>query len=49
MSKRVDIIRIGTVTSTAGLIVEGCASISLEELRQAHEGWFPAYMGPKAA
>ncbi|MGE0007975.1 MAG: phosphoribosylformylglycinamidine synthase subunit PurL [Parvibaculaceae bacterium] len=47
--KGVDVIRIGTVTATAGLIVEGAASISLEELRQVHEGWFPAYMGTKAA
>ena len=47
--KGVDIIRIGTVISTAGLIVEGGVSISLEELRQVHEGWFPAYMGPRAA
>jgi phosphoribosylformylglycinamidine synthase II len=47
--KGVDIIRIGTVTSEAGLIVEGVASISLDKLRDAHEGWFPAYMGAKAA
>ena len=47
--KGVDIIRIGTVISTSGLIVEGGVSISLEELRQVHEGWFPAYMGPRAA
>jgi phosphoribosylformylglycinamidine synthase len=45
----VDVIRIGTVTSEAGLIVEGVASISLDKLRDAHEGWFPAYMGAKAA
>jgi phosphoribosylformylglycinamidine synthase II len=47
--KGVDVIRIGTVTSASGLIVEGSASISLEALRAAHEGWFPAYMGGKAA
>jgi phosphoribosylformylglycinamidine synthase len=47
--KGVDVIRIGTVTSAAGLIVEGSASISFDELRAAHEGWFPAYMGAKAA
>jgi len=47
--KGVDVIRIGTVTSEAGLIVEGVASISLDKLRDAHEGWFPAYMGAKAA
>ncbi|TMJ35108.1 MAG: phosphoribosylformylglycinamidine synthase II, partial [Alphaproteobacteria bacterium] len=45
----VNVIRIGTVTSEAGLIVEGVASISLDKLRDAHEGWFPAYMGAKAA
>jgi len=39
----------GTVTGQAGLIVEGGASISLDELRAAHEGWFPAFMGAKAA
>jgi len=47
--KGVDIIRIGTVTDDAGLIVEGVASISLDNLRDAHEGWFPAFMGGKAA
>ncbi|WP_119391187.1 phosphoribosylformylglycinamidine synthase subunit PurL [Taklimakanibacter lacteus] len=47
--KGVDVIRIGMVTDKAGLIVEGAASISLDELRAAHEGWFPAYMGAKAA
>ena len=47
--KGVDIIRIGTVTFEAGLIVEGVASISMLELRDAHEGWFPSYMGSKAA
>jgi phosphoribosylformylglycinamidine synthase len=45
----VDVIRIGTVTSQGGLIVEGAASISLETLAEAHEGWFPAFMGTKAA
>ncbi|MGQ0485459.1 MAG: phosphoribosylformylglycinamidine synthase subunit PurL [Hyphomicrobiales bacterium] len=38
------VIRIGTVTADPSLIVEGAASISLAELRAAHEGWFPAYM-----
>jgi phosphoribosylformylglycinamidine synthase subunit PurL len=47
--KGVDIIRIGTVTGKAGLIVEGVASISLDELRAAHESWFPAFMGARAA
>jgi phosphoribosylformylglycinamidine synthase len=40
----VDVIRIGTVTADPSLIVEGSASISLAELRDAHDGWFPAYM-----
>ncbi len=35
--------RIGTVTGS-GLIVMGEASISLNKLRAAHEGWFPDYM-----
>ncbi len=35
--------RIGTVTGS-GLIVMGEASISLNRLRQAHEGWFPEFM-----
>ena len=35
--------RIGTVTGS-GLIVMGEASISLNKLREAHEGWFPGYM-----
>jgi phosphoribosylformylglycinamidine synthase subunit PurL len=47
--KGVDVIRVGTVTKDAGLIVEGAASISLDDLRKAHEGWFPAFMGAKAA
>ena len=39
---------IGAVTSEPLLIVEGEASISLSELRLAHEGWFPAYMASEA-
>ncbi len=35
--------RIGTVTGN-GLIVLGHATISLNMLREAHEGWFPAFM-----
>ncbi|MFZ5676094.1 MAG: phosphoribosylformylglycinamidine synthase subunit PurL [Pseudomonadota bacterium] len=46
--KGVDVIRIGIVSKDAGLIVEGTASISLDDLRNAHEGWFPAFMGAKA-
>ena len=39
--------RIGTVTGS-GLIVMGQASISLNRLRKAHEGWFPDYMSTAA-
>ena len=39
---------VGQVTLEPSLIVEGRASISLDELRLAHEGWFPAYMASKA-
>jgi hypothetical protein len=35
--------RIGTVTGS-GLIVMGEASISINKLREAHEGWFPGFM-----
>jgi len=37
-------VQIGTVTAEPTLIVEGAVSISLAELRAAHEGWFPTYM-----
>ena len=30
------------------VVVEGVLSVGLEELRQAHEGWMPAYMSVKA-
>jgi phosphoribosylformylglycinamidine synthase subunit PurL len=43
-AKGVDIIRMGTVTHEATLNVQGQATISLAELKSAHEGWFPAYM-----
>ncbi|CAN5303911.1 phosphoribosylformylglycinamidine synthase subunit PurL [soil metagenome] len=43
-SAGIDLVQIGTVTEDARLIVEGAASISLDQLRAAHEGWFPAYM-----
>jgi phosphoribosylformylglycinamidine synthase subunit PurL len=39
-------LRLGEVTGCR-LIVEGLLSISLEELRTAHEGWFPAFMGSR--
>jgi phosphoribosylformylglycinamidine synthase len=42
--KGIDVIRIGTVTADATLNVQGQATISLAELKSAHEGWFPAYM-----
>ena len=42
--KGIDVIRIGTVTGEATLNVQDRATISLAELKSAHEGWFPAYM-----
>jgi phosphoribosylformylglycinamidine synthase len=36
--------RIGHVTADATLNIAGGPSISLDQLRSAHEGWFPAYM-----
>jgi phosphoribosylformylglycinamidine synthase subunit PurL len=36
--------RIGHVTADATLNIAGGPSISLDHLRSAHEGWFPAYM-----
>jgi phosphoribosylformylglycinamidine synthase len=39
----IDAVHLGKVAGSA-LIVEGLVSISLDELRAAHEGWFPAYM-----
>lgn len=39
----VDATRLGRVSGIA-LIVEGLVSISLGELKAAHEGWFPAFM-----
>ena len=34
----------GTVTAEATLKIESGPSISVADLRAAHEGWFPAYM-----
>jgi phosphoribosylformylglycinamidine synthase II len=45
--KGIGVIRIGTVTGDATLNVQGQATISLAELKSAHEGWFPAYMSGK--
>jgi phosphoribosylformylglycinamidine synthase len=45
----VDIIRIGSVTAEPNFQIEGIVSIPLEELRQTHEGWFPAYMAGELA
>jgi phosphoribosylformylglycinamidine synthase len=36
--------RIGHVTADATLNIAGGPSISLDQLRTAHEGWFPAFM-----
>ena len=36
--------RAGSVTPAATLTIADGPSISLDELRSAHEGWFPAFM-----
>jgi phosphoribosylformylglycinamidine synthase len=36
--------RIGSVTQAAALKIGDGPSISLPDLRSAHEGWFPAFM-----
>ena len=36
--------QLGTVTAEATLKIDGGPSISVAELRSAHEGWFPAFM-----
>ncbi|MBL8909016.1 MAG: phosphoribosylformylglycinamidine synthase subunit PurL [Rhizobiales bacterium] len=41
--------QIGEVAAAGGLIVWPGASISHEELRNAHEGWFPGFMGVNPA
>ncbi len=40
----VALVQVGTVTSEATLKIEAGPSISVADLRAAHEGWFPAYM-----
>ncbi|WP_374329932.1 phosphoribosylformylglycinamidine synthase subunit PurL [Aestuariivirga sp.] len=40
----VAVAQVGTVTSGATLKIEAGPSISVADLRSAHEGWFPAYM-----
>ncbi|MGI9463348.1 MAG: AIR synthase-related protein, partial [Aestuariivirgaceae bacterium] len=42
-AQSIEVPKIGTVTGS-GLIVMGSATISLSMLREAHEGWFPAFM-----
>ena len=37
-------LQIGLVTREAQLTIDGGFSISMAELREAHEGWFPNYM-----
>ena len=41
--------QIGEVTAVGGLAIWPGASISQEELRNAHEGWFPEYMSGTAS
>jgi phosphoribosylformylglycinamidine synthase subunit PurL len=36
--------RLGEVTAVAALNMAGGPTISLDQLRAAHESWFPAYM-----
>jgi phosphoribosylformylglycinamidine synthase len=36
--------QVGTVTAEPTLNIAGGPSISVTELRTAHEGWFPAFM-----
>ena len=40
----VPVTQVGTVTAEATLKIASGPSISVAELRSAHEGWFPAYM-----
>jgi phosphoribosylformylglycinamidine synthase len=40
----VDVIRVGTVTASAMLMVPSSNSLAVADLRAAHEGWFPGYM-----
>jgi phosphoribosylformylglycinamidine synthase subunit PurL len=40
----IDVIRIGTVTANAAVTFATAATISLTDLRAAHEDWFPKYM-----
>ena len=40
----VAVVQVGTVTSEATLKIASGPSISVADLRSAHEGWFPAYM-----
>jgi len=47
--QKIPLVVVGTVTSSNQLNVKGHTSISLDDLRKAHEGWFPAFMGAKAA
>jgi phosphoribosylformylglycinamidine synthase len=42
--KAIDVIRIGTVTKAPSLNVGSTTTISLADLKNAHEGWFPGYM-----
>ena len=42
--KGIDVVRIGTVTGDATLNLRDQTTISLAELKNAHESWFPAYM-----
>jgi phosphoribosylformylglycinamidine synthase len=43
-SKGIEARIIGEVTVTAEFKIGGTVSVSISELRRAHEGWFPAFM-----
>jgi len=42
-ARNIEVLRLGVVAGES-LIVAASASISLDELRNVHEGWFPAFM-----
>jgi phosphoribosylformylglycinamidine synthase subunit PurL len=42
-ARNIEVLRLGVVTGES-LIVAASASISLDELRNVHEAWFPAFM-----
>jgi phosphoribosylformylglycinamidine synthase len=43
-AKGIDVISIGTVTTEPTLKIDGNHTIPVDDIRKAHESWFPAYM-----